>query len=567
MSVACRIAGALVFILFCFCRTYSQQLQPAVEAAPQNRDTLAAHLLRDCWTYREKGLYTASMKAGLDALTIYQQEGNKAGMGSAYLEVAQVYQHIGEDKSNPVYIAQGIEYAKDGYDLYHSLPDPAGEVSSRNIQGILHRSLALLGKTAYYDSALWFYQAALQRMNESGQGREYAGTLYNNISQVYIEYKRDYPTALRYLQQAVHSNEQIHSIRKLSYNYGNIAHVYQLMGDKRRSLEYASLTLALAEQLGTASRLLNAYQQLYDSYRTFGPADSALRYYVLYDQVRDSITNLGTTKQIAEMQTKYETEKSHSTIRELNERNRAQKRELLLLTVGIVALALLVAVLILLFRRVMRQKRLIGEQSGQLEVMMKELHHRVKNNLQIVSSLLSLQSYRLQDAEAQEAIRLSQQRVQAMSFIHQRLYAGSDTRMVNMEEYIGDLAGTLMMAYGYFKETMELTIAVSKKWLDVDKALPLGLIANEIITNALKYAYQGVERPALRIELQENKEVIWLSISDNGRQWDTSVWTEKGGSFGKQLITTLCRQLNARQELVIRDGSVFTFTIPRERAA
>jgi two-component sensor histidine kinase len=191
----------------------------------------------------------------------------------------------------------------------------------------------------------------------------------------------------------------------------------------------------------------------------------------------------------------------------------------------------------------------------------------VKNNLQIVSSLLSLQSYRLQDAEAQEAIRLSQQRVQAMSFIHQRLYAGSDTRMVNMEEYIGDLAGTLMMAYGYFKETMELTIAVSKKWLDVDKALPLGLIANEIITNALKYAYQGVERPALRIELQENKEVIWLSISDNGRQWDTSVWTEKGGSFGKQLITTLCRQLNARQELVIRDGSVFTFTIPRERAA
>lgn len=238
-----------------------------------------------------------------------------------------------------------------------------------------------------------------------------------------------------------------------------------------------------------------------------------------------------------------------------------------MLTLGIVALCLFVLGLFLLFRRVRRQKRMITEQSGQLQLMMKELHHRVKNNLQIVTSLLSLQSYRLRDSEAQEAIRLSQQRVQAMSFIHQRLYAGTDTRLVNMEEYLSDLAGMLMMAYGYFKETMELTIAVSKKWLDVDKALPLGLIANEIITNAMKYAYEGVTRPALWIELSETERVMCLTIRDNGREWDTKVWKDNGGSFGKQLIATLCKQLNARQELSVKDGSVFTFTIPGEKAA
>jgi two-component sensor histidine kinase len=194
--------------------------------------------------------------------------------------------------------------------------------------------------------------------------------------------------------------------------------------------------------------------------------------------------------------------------------------------------------------------------------MMKELHHRVKNNLQIISSLLSLQSYKLKDDEALEAIRLSQQRVQAMSFIHQRLYTTDQTRLVNMKEYLQDLTLSLVMAYGFDEGTMDLDVRIAHQWLDVDKALPLGLIANEVTTNALKYAFKGDQRPALSIGLAEEGENLLFTVKDNGRGWDLRRWEQPGASFGRQLVETLCRQLRAKQQLSYLDGSVFAFAIP-----
>jgi two-component sensor histidine kinase len=565
--------GTGIFLLLLFYAGEAMPFQP-VTAFPQSgnsrtgKDSLADRWLNDCTNEREKGDYTAALDAGLKAVKVYQQLGNISKTATAYMEIAQIFMFLGEQKSSPEYIGQGIEYAKTSYDTYTSARDTAGEVISRTVVGILYRSMALQGKFTYYDSALVCYLNALARISPSGKGRQYTGTLYNNISQVYSEYKKDYPTALHYLQQAVEFNKLNNNKARLSFNYGNIANVYQLMGNKRSSLEYAYKTLVVAREVTTANRLLNAYQQLYDSYRSFGMADSALHYYVLYDNMRDSISSLATTRQIAEMQTKYETEKNKSLIGALNNQNSIQNKKIIILVSGISLLLLFLAGLFLLYGRVQRQKRLITGQSRQLEIMMKELHHRVKNNLQIVTSLLSLQSYKLQDEEALEAIRLSQQRVQAMSFIHQRLYSGDQSRMVDMEEYLQDLSKSLVMAYGYTDQDFDLQIRVTRKWLDVDKALPMGLIANEIITNALKYAYINNNHPSLHIELKEYKNNVLLVLKDNGSSWDEKEWRQAGKkSFGKQLVASLCQQLNATEELAIDNGAAFIFTIPLEGAA
>jgi two-component sensor histidine kinase len=339
------------------------------------------------------------------------------------------------------------------------------------------------------------------------------------------------------------------------------------MRNRRLSLDYAYKTLDYARRTTATNRLLNAYQQLYDSYNAFGPADSTLRYYLLYDGLRDSIAGQDVNRQIAEIQTKYETEKNKALIDRLNMRNSEQKKEILFLVSGIALLLLSLAGLSLLFRRVRRQKDLIARQSGELGIMMKELHHRVKNNLQVVTSLLSLQSYRLKDEEALDAIRLSQQRVQAMSFIHQRLYMGENSRTVNMEEYLRDLAHSLITAYGYIPDDFNLQVQVIAKWMDVDKALPLGLIANEIITNALKYAYAGNDHPALHIRLSMHQDGYLFEVRDNGCSWDEKQWLEANSSFGRQLVTSLCRQLNATEALTIDNGAIFTFIIPQESAA
>jgi two-component sensor histidine kinase len=532
-----------------------------------NPDTLVTRWLNDCSHLREKGQYILALDTGLKALAVCRQSGNESLAAQTGLQVAQVHMYLGEQSGRVGQVRQGLEFARHAAMLYEKIKDTAGLVSAANIMGILFRSYAKMGDSTYYDSAMACYRDALAFILSSGKNRRLTGILYNNISQFYIEYKKDYPRALRYLQAAVQANQHENTITRLSYNYGNIAHVYQLMGDRRASLDYAYKTLGYARQTTAASRILNAYKQLYDSYAFFGPGDSALRYYLLYDNLRDSIGGADVNQKIAEIQARYETEKNEALIDQLNIRNSEQKEEILILISGIALLLLFLGGLFLLFRRVRRQKDLIARQSSELGIMMKELHHRVKNNLQVVSSLLSLQSYRLKDEEALDAIRLSRQRVQAMSFIHQRLYMGDNSRTVDMEEYLRDLAHSLVTAYGYLMENFDLQIQVTGKWMDVDKALPMGLIANEIITNSLKYAYTGHDHPALHILLQRNAEGYLFVLRDNGRVWDEKQWLEAGNSFGRNLVTSLCRQLNATEALTISNGAIFTFIIPQENAA
>lgn len=531
-------------------------------------DSTAARLLKACRSLRDKGQYAAALDSGLLALKLYRADGLRLKVAATKGSIAQVYQLIGEEKHNIPYIRLGLVYATMAYEINQKeVHDTSGMVISRNTQGLIYHSLALQGQTTYYDSALQYYLLGLELIQRSGKGTQYASILYNNVSQCYFDYKKDYPTALHYLQEAVNVNQKNHDTTRLSFNYGNIARIYQLMGARNKSLGYAYKTLALCRQTKMATRLEAGYSQLSDAYGAFGPADSALKYYRLFDNLRDSLSNLAATRQLADAEIKYQAQKDHALITELDTRTRIQQKNIIYLTAGIVALILFLLALTFLLRRVQKQKSLITTQSDQLQTMMRELHHRVKNNLQIVTSLLSLQGYRLRDSEAQEAIRLSQQRVQAMSLIHQRLYTGKETKLVNMEEYLTDLAGSLITAYGYSTKTLALHLDIGNKWLDVDKALPLGLIANEIITNALKHAYHNVECPALDISLRTVGEKLTFTIRDNGGSLDTKEWSGAGGSFGKQLVATLCTQLNATQELALTGGTAFSFTLPHANAA
>jgi two-component sensor histidine kinase len=196
---------------------------------------------------------------------------------------------------------------------------------------------------------------------------------------------------------------------------------------------------------------------------------------------------------------------------------------------------------------------------------MKELHHRVKNNLAIVSSLLSMQSNRLEDKNAAKAVREGQMRVQAMSLIHQRLYKTDDVSTVNIKDYFTELAESLMQAYGYSSDDFELTIEVKNPALDVDLAIPLGLIVNELITNSFKYAYEGIERPSLSIYLKNDKDIT-LKIQDNGIGIDEKLVSQKSNSFGQKLIKGLSKQLKGTYKFENNHGTYFELNIPKVAA-
>ncbi len=198
----------------------------------------------------------------------------------------------------------------------------------------------------------------------------------------------------------------------------------------------------------------------------------------------------------------------------------------------------------------------------QIKLLMKELHHRVKNNLQIVSSLLSLQSFRIKDKIAADAVREGQHRIEAMSLIHQRLYTNENTTEVNIKEYVTDLAESLMQAYGYTNNNFILHLNIENELMNVDKAIPLSLIINELVTNAFKYAYANVATPTLAITLLKHQQDMQLVIADNGKGITMNDWQDKKDSYGKELVQTFTKQLNGIITITLNGGTVFHITFP-----
>lgn len=528
---------------------------------PYGEATAEAH---QAACYRLKGDYTTAVNKLQHGIKIYEAQHNYASAGDNYLDIAQVYKDMGGDSKTLEYINKGIDYSKHAYNLFNDIHDTAGMVEALNQCGILYRDIGKTnGRKHYYDSAFAVYTKAVKMIELSGKARKSISKLYNNISQVYNEYYKDYKKALDYLFRAEAENKANNNTYSLSYNYGNIALAYTKMNQPDKALVYARKMLETSRQLDRPERMRNAYNSMYNVFSAASRFDSALHYYKLADALDDSLNNVAKTNEVVNLQTKYETGKKELEITRLHTEASARNKQIVMLVAALAIFALLIAFMGWLYHRNRKQRQEITAQSKKLEIMMKELHHRVKNNLQIVSSLLSLQTYKVQDEEAVLVLKESQQRVQAMSFIHQRLYKTESLTAVNMKEYLTDLAESLVSSYGYNRDDFDLHISVEKEMIDIDKALPIGLIINELVTNSLKYAYGNIHRPLLNITLRQEEAKLVCTIKDNGIGIDEQQWKQKKNSFGKQLITALCKQLRAQQTLVVNEGTEFTITIPQ----
>ncbi len=199
----------------------------------------------------------------------------------------------------------------------------------------------------------------------------------------------------------------------------------------------------------------------------------------------------------------------------------------------------------------------IEEKNKSIVLLLKEIHHRVKNNLEIVSSLLELQSNQITDSGAKLALASSQSRVHSMAIIHQKLYQGKDISSIKMKEYFEELVeGTL---YNYdMQDRVKLICTMDELEMDIDRAIPIGLIVNELITNSLKYAFVEQEHPSIRIHLTlEANQKYRLIVADNGIGKSVK---NQGTGFGTQLIQLLIEQLESSLHTKDVQGTHFEIT-------
>ena len=330
---------------------------------------------------------------------------------------------------------------------------------------------------------------------------------------------------------------------------------------KTSSLEFkGSVNLALSQ----AYQATNNYQQ-------------ALEYYKKYRLYSDSLYTEKNIQNVNELSTKYKTKEKEQEIVLLNKESelkdlsiKEKKRTLLLYSLGLILATIIAGAALLLYRNKRKfshqledKNKIISVSLKEKEVLLKEIHHRVKNNLQVISSLLSLQSKNINDEKALQALNEGRNRVKSMALIHQNLYRDDNLMGVDVKDYIEKLIESLFASYNIKPNSIKLSTDIDAIELDVDTIIPIGLILNELISNALKYAFENKENGLLQVAIKLQNDKLLLQVKDNGKGIENIDTLGKSTSMGYKLVQSFLQKLNAQMKIENQNGTNIELTISK----
>ncbi len=421
----------------------------------------------------------------------------------------------------------------------------------------LGKAYSALGK---YDSAIYAHKMGYANSIRKGTriseaiGLGQLGDAYKN--------KGVYERALYYYKQSMELHSQMKNLHAIANLGLSLSEIYRITGESDLAYSTAVESLNIAKKIRAGNILHKAYSLLSDLSYERGDLGLAYQYEKDHKSVHDSLTNAVSNFHLALLNVEYESEKKQREIAELDRKNQLQQAEIKIrttityATIGIVFMLLVVALTIgkryrqkkndsqLLFeqkQQIEHQNIMLGKRNKEKEILLGEIHHRVKNNLQVISSLLSLQSLQLRDAESRHAFMECQNRIQAMGFIHEGLYQKKNIGAIDIGQYIKKLTANLISSFGYHPGHFNLELDIQEIYLDFDTAMPLGLICNELVSNALKYGCSQSEEPCVFLGIRLEQNSLNIEIKDNGHGFHPDYVNK---SFGLRLVEDLVRKLN-----------------------
>ncbi len=283
---------------------------------------------------------------------------------------------------------------------------------------------------------------------------------------------------------------------------------------------------------------------------------------------KDSLESLNTKNILAYHESNYDRTIKEREISELNTQSIAKSKTIWITSLVSIALAALLLLALWFYKKLRIKNNKIFTQSEQLkailqekDILLREIHHRVKNNLQVVSSLLNLQSNYILDEVALEAINDGKNRVLSMALIHQNLYSEDHLTSIETKIYFEDLLDQLFDSYNIANDRITLEKDIDSLFIDVDTMIPLGLITNELISNALKHAFDEEASGIIKFSFKNIKDKIVIQISDNGKGMDSAQFTSSK-SFGNKMIMAFVQKLKAEFFIHNENGSRITLSVP-----
>ena len=380
---------------------------------------------------------------------------------------------------------------------------------------------------------------------------------YQNIGTMY-ERKEDFQKALQYTEKSLGIFQNMGDVKLMADTHAKLGSLANKTKRWSYGLGHLKKAEELANGLGSPELLLSIYTSFIEHYAGSTGNSELIDYYIKEKALTDSINKAQNHLVVQDLIKRYELEEKADSIamqdaeiltqKALTEKANTvseQKSQLLWITaIGGIAVAILAFIAFINFKRVRVKNR-------QNELLLGEIHHRVKNNLQVVSSLLSLQEKNITDDNAKTAIQEGKERVKSMGLIHKMLYQNDNFSGIEMNLYVKDLLTQLRDAFGK-QDQVEVEVGFKALKLDVDTAVPMGLIINELAINAFKYAFDKTENPKLSVELMETNDGLLLEVADNGNGSAEEV--QASSSFGTKLIRSLTRQLRGSLEVADQSG-------------
>ena len=546
----------------------------------------------NCITSFQKGIEMMEPFLGKsnDFLTLdrYSLVSDSVNVASAYLEYSKWMQIKGDLKksgellimgkrlipADTAYIVHQINYYNSLSSIYADLKNPTKSkeyallsvdiAERKNFDKLRNSSIALflakaLVSEGKYKEAIIEYQKVLLTAKS---GSRMLRNTFLNIAKIYYE-MGNYDMMNSYLNQSDTLKvigPDVNLLSPLMHGYS-----FHVNKNYKKAINIAQEVLSMAIENNDIRFKSNAYLLLSKSYEDSGDFLKGLYFYKLFTASIDTLYNQGQEMAVFDLTADYENEKKEAQIASLNETNllknsviNTQRLFLIGLILGAIALTIFIYLLTSFNKKLSSRNIIIEKSVEEKNILLREIHHRVKNNLQVISSLLKLQTVYIKDANAVQAITEGRSRVQAMAILHQNLYSDTSLTGVNIETYFENLIQGLFDTYNISEDKIHLVKNITPLILDVDTVIPLGLISNELISNALKHAFNESLSGKIEVTLQEINSELVLRISDDGIGYISG---KENPGFGSKLIQTLSDKMNAILEISNDIGCTVKITI------
>lgn len=513
------------------------------------------------------GNYTSSLTHYFDALKWGEKANDSTLIFKITNNIGHVYFYIDPARAKPYY-EKNLAFSRAMHDS-----DAVGEcyLNIANVYNELDK----------HDSALFYYRKSFD-MN-MGEEQLYTrahilqnmGTTERNLEML--------SEAENHFTESMSIFEKFGDKEGVAQSYVNLGALFAWQKKWTKSRQYFIKALDLSKELNSKEGQRFSYEGLIDVESSTNNYQKAFEYSQSLSEIKDQLMNNEIAAAVAKMEAVYQNEKKQLQIENLNKEAKLKQEEIdrksaeiklknfQTIVFGIAFIFFFVLAGIILFaffqkqkaNRSLNEKNLVIQRSlEEKELLMKEIHHRAKNNLQVVSGLLSMQSLRVSDEKSKDAMLDATNRVKSMALIHEQLYQPGAQTDLDVKTYLEDLCNSLFSSYNLSENQVKLEKNIQDMKLDVDMMIPIGIIANELMSNALKHAFKNIEHGKLSLCLSSNANEILLEVKDNGPGVPDDFNYETARSFGMRLVHSLSKKIHAQISYHNQQGTFVKVVIP-----